>query len=142
MDEQEVEVVAEELAKAGGVAWHPGRTTGPVLRAVNDRYRDRARLAIAALERWRTRSLGSAELAVHPPKRSTSPKDVPAALSGLQAGADVIYRPPGDKRAIVCRVEQVEEGRVYLVPLPVPDIGWVDVETLQRSGAEPAPDKT
>ena len=47
MTEDEVEVVAAELAKAGGVAWYPGRERGPLKHVVN-RYRDRARLAIAA----------------------------------------------------------------------------------------------
>jgi hypothetical protein len=137
MDEQEVEVVAQELAKAGGVSWHPGQTKGPVLRIVNNRYRDRARLAIAALERWRIRQFGqapasgaAAEACMSSPTLTSDP------ISGLQVGAVVIYRPPGDKRAIPCRVERMETGRAYLVPCPIPDVGWVDLETLQpvRSG--------
>ena len=52
MTDDEVEAVAAELAKAGGVSWHPGQERGP-LKLVIDRYRDRARLAIAALERVR-----------------------------------------------------------------------------------------
>jgi hypothetical protein len=139
MDEQEIEVVAEELAKAGGVAWHPGRTTEPVLRIVNDRYPDRARLAIAALERWRARRFGSAHLTVQPPEPSSRPQDEREGRSGLQVGAGVIYRPPGDKRAMACRVERVEKGRVYLVPRPIPDIGWIDVNTLQPSGENVLP---
>src|SRR4028118_256494 len=58
--EDEVEAVAEELAKAGGVAWYPGRERGPLLRIVSDRYRDRARLAIAALDRYRAHKAGVA----------------------------------------------------------------------------------
>jgi hypothetical protein len=130
VNDVEVEVVAQELAKAGGVSWHPGRTTEAVLRVVNDRYRDRARLAIAALERWRARQFGSAPAA--PPAGIQSPPTLTTdPLSGLQVGATVIYRPPGDKRAIPCRVEKAEEGRVYLVPCPIPDVGWVDVVSLQ-----------
>ena len=53
MSEEEVECVAEELAKVGGVAWYPGREPNAILRVVSDRYRDRARVAIAALERLR-----------------------------------------------------------------------------------------
>ena len=49
MNEAEVEIVAEELAKLGGTAWYPGRESGPLLRIVHERYRDRARAAIAAL---------------------------------------------------------------------------------------------
>ena len=52
MTEGEVEAVAAELAKAGGVSWHSGQERGP-LKLVMDRYRDRARLAIAALDRVR-----------------------------------------------------------------------------------------
>ena len=50
MSEDEIEAVAAELAKAGGVSWHSGPERGP-LKLVMDRYRDRARLAIATLER-------------------------------------------------------------------------------------------
>src|SRR3712207_9203294 len=34
MTEEEVEVVAEELAKIGGIAWYPGREEGTLMRAV------------------------------------------------------------------------------------------------------------
>ena len=53
MTEEEIEIVAEELAKIGGVAWYPGRETGTLVRVVCDRYRDRAKVAIAALDRYR-----------------------------------------------------------------------------------------
>ena len=53
MTEEEIEVVAEELAKIGGVTWYPGRERGTLMRVVCDRYRDRARVAIEALERYR-----------------------------------------------------------------------------------------
>ena len=53
MTEEEIEVVAEELAKIGGVTWYPGREKGSLIRVVCDRYRDRARVAIEALERYR-----------------------------------------------------------------------------------------
>lgn len=33
MTEEEVDVVAEELAKMGGTAWYPGRQQGSLLRA-------------------------------------------------------------------------------------------------------------
>ena len=39
MTEGEVEAVAAELAKAGGVSWHSGQERGP-LKLVMDRYRD------------------------------------------------------------------------------------------------------
>jgi hypothetical protein len=50
MTDDEVEAVAVELAKAGGVSWHSGQERG-LLKLVMDRFRDRARLAITALER-------------------------------------------------------------------------------------------
>jgi len=53
MTEEEIEVVAEELAKIGGVSWYSGREKGSLVRVVCDRYRERARLAIEALERCR-----------------------------------------------------------------------------------------
>jgi hypothetical protein len=141
MNEQEIEVVAEELAKAGGLSWYPGRTTEPLLRTVHARYRDRARLAIAALERWRARHSGPAQPLETPTERPlSSPSHIADHQDTLQVGAVVIYRPPGDKRAIPCRVEKLENGRAYLVPCPVPDVGWVDLITLRSVSCEPASD--
>ncbi|MPR12114.1 hypothetical protein FS320_34660 [Microvirga tunisiensis] len=132
--DEEIEVVAEELAKAGGLSWYPGRIQGPILRVVSDRYRDRTRVAIAALECLRASKQGF-----------SAPKEAPAletpltdgpyrrAGSGLQVGTVVVYRPPGDRRAVPCRIENLEEGRAYLVPFARPDIGWVALETFQPS---------
>jgi hypothetical protein len=125
MTEEEIEAVAEELAKIGGVSWYPGRAPGPLLRVVSERYRDRARVAIAALDRLRAGK-----------NTTDSEREVSVAgseaVSGdqLQLGAVVVYRPPGDQRAIPCRVERLEGGRAYLVPCPRPDVGWVSVESL------------
>jgi len=132
MTEEEIEAVAEELAKAGGLSWHPGRTRGPLLRAVSERYRDRARLAIEALDRVRARNqaLNAPQgPAVETPRAKEGPNSPPE--NGLQPGAIVVYRPPGDRRAIPCRIEKLEEGRAYLVPCPNPDIGWVELDNLQ-----------
>jgi len=125
MTEEEIEAVAEELAKIGGVSWYPGRAPGPLLRVVSERYRDRARVAIAALDRLRAGK-----------NTTDSEREISVAgseaVSGdqLQLGAVVVYRPPGDQRAIPCRVERLEGGRAYLVPCPRPDVGWVSVESL------------
>jgi hypothetical protein len=124
MTEEEVEIVAQEMAKIGGVGWYPGRTDGAVLRVVNQRYRDRARVAIAALERLR---------AGRDTTEETSPlqEGTPSADAGLQVGTIVVFRPPGDRRAVTCRIEKLEEGRAYLVPCPKPDIGWTSLDNLQ-----------
>jgi hypothetical protein len=131
MTNEEIDAVAEELAKVGGLSWYPGRTQEPLLRAVSNRYKDRARVAIAALERLRARNdtvstprepaleAPSADKASNPPQND------------LQVGAVVVYRPPGDRRAIPCRIEHLEERRAYLIPCPKPDIGWVELGNLQ-----------
>ena len=66
VSEEEIEIVAEELAKVGGTAWYPGREKGPLIRLVSDRYRDRAKIAIAALERHRAKGAVASEPAVDP----------------------------------------------------------------------------
>jgi hypothetical protein len=130
MTEEEIEAVAEELAKIGGVSWYPGRAPGPLLRVVSERYRDRARVAIAALDRLRAAN-GAA--AAHRASSHASDYDEPGSSAPgdeLQVGAIVVYRPPGDQRAIPCRVEKLDEGRAYLVPCPRPDVGWVAIDSL------------
>jgi hypothetical protein len=130
MTEEEIDVVAEELAKVGGLSWYPGRGSGPLFRVVEQRYRDRARVAIAAIDRFRAQKQGAA-LPQDAKADASRSGDVPPGRSGtLQVGAIVVYRPPGDKRATPCRVEKMEDGRVYLVPCPRPDVGWVSLDSL------------
>jgi hypothetical protein len=125
--EDEVEAVAEELAKAGGVAWYPGRARGPLLRVVSDRYRDRARLAIAALDRYRAHKAGMA-----PPESIEvgQPPESMASDDAIRVGTTVVYRPPGEQRAYPCRVEKIEGGKAYLVPYLRPWTSWVPIQDL------------
>jgi len=130
MTDEEIEAVAEELAKIGGLSWYPGRTDGPVLRPISARYRDRARVAIAALDRVRAGREASDML-----QSSTAINGSAAASASdhgdrLEVGAVVVYRPPGDQRAVTCRIEKMDEGRAYLVPCPKPDFGWVSLDDL------------
>ncbi len=139
MTDEEIEAVAEELAKVGGVSWYPGRTRGTLLRPVTERYRDRAKVAIAALDRLR-RNNGSASEQQAPssgaiPSREALPTGPD---ERIQVGSIVVYRPPGDQRAITCRIDQLEQGRAYLVPCSRPDVGWVSLDNLQPLSTEVA----
>jgi hypothetical protein len=127
--EEEVDLVAQEMAKVGGVSWYPGRTSGGLLRNVGERYRDRARVAIAALDRLRA-GKDTSEVSVPSGSGETASKETGSLSSdNLEIGAVVVYRPPGDQRAISCQVTQIEDGRVYLVPCPRPDVGWVAIDS-------------
>jgi len=135
MTDDEVEAVARELAKVGGSSWYPGRTSGPLLRAVSERYRDRARVAIAALERFRAaKNPAAVTERVAPPQKTSQVGNL--SEDQLQVGMVVVYRPPGDQRAVPCRIEDIEAGQAYLVPLPRPTIGWVSLESLQPLDAQ------
>ncbi|PVE20206.1 hypothetical protein DC522_33730 [Microvirga sp. KLBC 81] len=127
MTEDEVDAVAKELAKIGGAAWYPGRSRGLLLRVVGNRYRDRARVAIAALDRLRARQAAPGPTAATPAGPEAA---APGAGEPLQVGAVVVYRPPNDQRAIPCRVAKLENGRAYLVPCPPPEVGWVPLASL------------
>jgi hypothetical protein len=131
MTDDEIEAVAAELAKAGGVSWHSGQERGP-LKLVMDRYRDRARLVIATIDRMRAAKQGN------PPEEIRAER-VGAGVQGnaesasdntVSAGSLVLYRPPGDQRTYPCRVEKVEGSRVYLVPVIPTCTGWVDLTNL------------
>jgi hypothetical protein len=131
MIDDEVEAVAAELAKAGGVSWHSGQERGP-LKLVMDRYRDRARLAIATLERLRaakqSNSPGLTEITHAAP--TTKANLEPGSHEAVSAGSLVLFRPPGDKRTYPCRIERVEGTRVYLVPELPTCTDWVDLANL------------
>jgi hypothetical protein len=131
MTDGEVEAVAAELAKAGGVSWHPGQERGP-LKLVIDRYRDRARLAIAALNRVRaveqSISLGTIGSEQSGPGAQAALEPVSGDV--VSEGSLVLYRPPGDKRSYPCRVEKLDGSRAYLVPEIPTCTGWVNLENV------------
>jgi hypothetical protein len=128
MTEDEIEAVAEELAKAGGVVWYPSRERGTLLKVVSDRYRDRARLAIAALDRYRAQKAVAAFTdSVEAELPSVPAREPTATDNSIRVGATVVYRPPGEQRAYPCRVEKIEDGQVYLVPHLQAWTGWVPV---------------
>jgi hypothetical protein len=128
MTEDDVEAAAEELAKAGGVSWYPGRQRGPLLKVVSDRYRVQARLAIAVLDRYRAQKAGVA----HPEGQlpPTSTETSAASDEAVQVGSTVVYRPPGEQRAYPCQVTRIESGRAYLVPQLRTLTGWILVANL------------
>lgn len=124
MTEEEIEIVAEELAKIGGVAWYPGREKGSILRLVSDRYRDRARVAIEALDRFRA----TRQPNVVQDNANAAPRPVPN--DEIRPGATVVYRPPGDRRAYPCRVVEIEGSKAYLAPILRACTDWVSIEHL------------
>ena len=131
MTDDEVEAVAAELAKAGGVSWHSEQERGP-FKLVMDRYRDRARLAIAALERVRAAKQGRPSGQINVGQHGCSAETNREAYSGnvVSVGSLVLYRPPGDQRTYPCRVEKVDGNLAYLVPEIPTCTGWVDLESL------------
>lgn len=126
MSEEEVELVAELLAKIGGT-WNPERTQ-PASRIVGNRHREVARLVLDAVERSKATSRDVEE---HVVSGEASEDDAVRDAKGnrLYVGANVVYQPPGDKRTLACRVEKMEQGRAYLVPTQR-EIGWVSTHTL------------
>jgi len=131
MTEEEIEIVAEELAKIGGVTWYPGREKGTLMRVVCDRYRDRARIAIEALDRHRSGQRTSlAQDNCQADKPSTTSKPPSRTHADIRPGTTVIYRPPGDRRAYSCRVVEIEGNRAYLAPILRACTDWVSIEHL------------
>lgn len=137
--DEEIEAVAEELAKVGGLSWYPGRTRGALLRPVTERYRDRAKVAIAALDRLRANNNSASGKQTSDSETTPSREDLPKGPDErIQVGTIVVYRPPGDQRAITCRIDRLEQGRAYLVPCARPDVGWVSLDNLQPLSTENA----
>jgi len=138
MTEEEIEIVAEELAKIGGVSWYPGREKGTLMRVVSDRYRDRARIAIEALDRYR-----ASKAAVVQDNSEPHRPEIPAVVASgdeIKPGSTVVYRPPGDRRAYPCRVVEIEGSRAYLAPILRACTDWVSIEHLTpQTSVQPFP---
>ncbi|MGO4526484.1 hypothetical protein AB4097_16675 [Microvirga sp. 2MCAF35] len=107
---------------------------------MSERYRDRARLAIATLDRIRA-GHGDAPSPQIPEMVSLPMRATLSDSGGIQVGATVVYRPPGDQRAITCQIERLEGGRAYLVPVARPDIGWVALDSFDPVGEAPVKDE-
>ncbi|MBZ6078409.1 hypothetical protein [Microvirga puerhi] len=127
MTKEEIELVAELLAKIGGT-WHPERRRSGS-RAVGNRHREVARLIVEAVERSKSTNQAAPDNSL----QSGSPVDGSQfTFSGharLQVGAVVLYRVGADKRTVTCRIEKMEGDQVYLVP-EHREIGWVSTHTL------------
>jgi hypothetical protein len=131
MTEEEIEVVAEELAKVGGTSWYPGREPGTLMKLVTDRYRDRARAAIAALDRVRAgREVSCVQDNAADGTHGIDENPQPLSGGDVRPGATVIYRAPGDRRAYPFRVVEIRGDQAYLAPISKTCTGWVSVETL------------
>ncbi|WP_243371426.1 hypothetical protein [Microvirga solisilvae] len=117
MTEEEIKIVSEMLAKIGG-NWYPERAQSGS-KFVSNRHREVAQLIVQAVERSRG-------------AQQDEPDDGSQNSLGadeLQVGASVLYRPPGDKRTIACRIEKLEDTRAYVVPEDR-EIGWVSTHSL------------
>jgi hypothetical protein len=102
MTDEEIEVVAEELAKSDGLSWYPGPVQGPRMGLVTDHYREQARAVIAALDHVRTGGDSSRSPTL---RREGSLEAVHrGSIREVGPGATIIYRPPGDQRAYPCRI--------------------------------------
>jgi hypothetical protein len=109
------------------------------LKVVSDRYRDRARLAIAVLDRHRAQKAAASLPDIVEAERPSAPTETGAPDDGtLRVGATVVYRPPGDRRAYPCQVKKIVGGRAYLVPHLTAWTGWVLIENLSLA----PPDQT
>jgi hypothetical protein len=125
MAEDQVEIVADLLASIGG-SWYPDRTRA-ALRAVSDRHREVARLVFEALGRP-TEATQEEQTAAGRGAAATSfnfAKD-----DQLYVGATVIYRPVGEKRAVTCKIEKMDHGRAFLVPIDQ-EVGWVPMRKIR-----------
>lgn len=128
MNADKVEAVAELLAKVGS-NWYPERTR-PALRTISKRHRIVAQLILSELEKRSGADQDAGSMDGSPSENLDEANSFNfAGDDQLYVGAAVVYRPPGEKRAITCLIEKMEHGRAYLVPAQR-EIGWVSTQTL------------
>jgi len=133
MSVDKVEAIAALLARVSG-NWYPERTR-PALRTINKRHRDVAQLVLAEYDRLSGVEQREASWTASPPDNSDETSTFNfAGDDQLYVGATVVYRPPGEKRALTCRIEKMEHGRAFLAPAPQ-EIGWVSIQTLSVPGS-------
>lgn len=138
MTDEEIEVVAEELAKLISVSWAPGYETTPLIHVVTECHRAKARAIITALDQIRPVRSGSSFQA----PRSNEPQGISyERRSGdVRPGMTVIYRPPGDQCAYPCRIVEIQGNHAYLAPILRTCVGWISIERLQVAAEEEVSD--
>ena len=126
MTDQEVEVVAEELAKLVHVPWAPGYETTPLLHVVTECHRAEARAILAALDQIRPGRSGSSFQA----SRSNEPQGIScqSRRGEVRPGMTVIYRPPGDQRAYPCRIVEIQGKRANFATIIRTSVGWISTK--------------
>jgi hypothetical protein len=136
MTDEEIEVVSEELVKCGGLSWYRERTQGPLMRLVIDRYREQARVIIAALDQLRTGEDrdGSPDLQRDGLRETLHH----GSDSNVRPGATSIYCSLGDQRAYPCRIVKIQGDRASLAPILRTCGEWVFIQRLEASTDEKA----
>jgi hypothetical protein len=135
LDKHWVGTMMEEAVEIGGTSWYPGHQQGPLIGVVSVGYRDCARAAFAAPERFRASQTSSYH---ESPLRFEGEVHQDWSVGSgdhIQRGSRIVYRPPGDRRTDPCRALKREGSRAYLKPLPVACTEWVLVETLLPSSS-------
>jgi hypothetical protein len=141
MTDDEIELVAAELAKAGGLSWYAKREHGP-LKVVANRYRERARKVVEALDRHRTSQEGTRSESGAVSGHAEAEHDTASRCQSedtLQVGSTVLYRPPGDRRTYACRVKHIDGSRVFITPEIKACTGWIDAQGLVTAQSNDAP---
>jgi hypothetical protein len=138
MTDEEIEVVAEELAKLVRVPWAPCYETSPLIYVVTECHRAEARAILAALDRIRLGRSGSSLQA----PRSSEPQGIScqSQSSDVRPGVTVVYRPAGDQRAHPCRIVEIQGDRAYLAPILRTCVGRISIERLQVATEEEVSD--